>query len=101
MTSLCNQFLQGYASNRFETLQRCYKRIEDVHVTFLQTKKYFLTNYSIFDLNNFEVRFLNGLASLCNQLLSGCSSIQFEISHRYYKRIEVMHVTFSRRKNNF
>ena len=38
VSSLCNQLLPGFSSNQFETLQRCYKHIEDVHVT-LQTIK--------------------------------------------------------------
>ena len=31
--SLCNQLLPEFWSNQFETLHRCYKDIEDVHVT--------------------------------------------------------------------
>ena len=34
VASLCNQLLPEFASNQFETLYRCYKHIEDVHVTF-------------------------------------------------------------------
>ena len=34
VASLCNQLLPEFSSNQFETLQRCYKHIEDVHVTF-------------------------------------------------------------------
>ena len=34
VASLCNQLLPKYASNQFETLHRCNKHIEDVHVTF-------------------------------------------------------------------
>ena len=33
VASLCNQLLPDFSSNRFETLPRCYKHIEDVHVT--------------------------------------------------------------------
>ena len=34
VASLCNQLLPEFSSNQFETLHRCYKHIEDVHVTF-------------------------------------------------------------------
>ena len=34
VASLCNQFLPEFSRNQFETLHRCYKHIEDVHVTF-------------------------------------------------------------------
>ena len=44
VASFCNQLLPEYSSNQFETLRRCYKHIEDVHVTFnRQEKKQFLT----------------------------------------------------------
>ena len=33
VASLCNQLLPEFSSNPFETLRRCYKHIEDVHVT--------------------------------------------------------------------
>ena len=33
VASLCNQLLPEFSSNQFETLHRCYKHIEDVHVT--------------------------------------------------------------------
>ena len=39
VASLCNQLLSEYSGNQFETLHRCYKHIEDVHVTFC-TQKY-------------------------------------------------------------
>ena len=32
VASLCNQLLPGFASNQFETLHRCYKHNEDVHM---------------------------------------------------------------------
>ena len=38
---------------------------------------------------------------MCNQVLSGFSSDQFETLHRYYKHIEDVHVVFSRQENNF
>ena len=34
VTSLCKSLLPEFSSNQFETLHRCYKHIEDVHVTF-------------------------------------------------------------------
>ena len=34
VASLCNQLLLEYSGNQFETVHRCYKPIEDVHVTF-------------------------------------------------------------------
>ena len=38
VASLCNQLLPEFSSNQFETLHRCYKHIEDVHVTFAGKK---------------------------------------------------------------
>ena len=51
--------------------------------------------------DNFEVSLQHTVASLCNQHLPGISSNQFETSHRYYKHIEDVHVTFSKQENNF
>ena len=34
VASLCNQLLSEFSGNQFETLHRCYKHIDDVHVTF-------------------------------------------------------------------
>ena len=34
LSSLCSQPLPEFSSNQFETLHRCYKHIEDVHVSF-------------------------------------------------------------------
>ena len=34
VASLCNQLLPEFSSNQFETFHRCYRHIEDVHVTF-------------------------------------------------------------------
>ena len=33
VASLCNQLLPEFSSNQFETLHRCHKHTEDVHVT--------------------------------------------------------------------
>ena len=41
VSSLCNQLLQEFSSNQFETLQGCYKHIEDVHVTFSRQENNF------------------------------------------------------------
>ena len=54
---LCKQLLSEFSGNQFETLHRCYKHIENVHVTFCRQKTNFLQNYDIFDLDIFEVRF--------------------------------------------
>ena len=39
--SLCNQLLKEFSSNQFETFNRCYKRIEDEHVTFCRQEIHF------------------------------------------------------------
>ena len=41
VASLCNQLLPEFSSNQFETLHRCYKHIEDVHVTFSRQENNF------------------------------------------------------------
>ena len=38
VASLCNQLLPEFSSNQFETLHRCNKHIEDMHVTFSRRK---------------------------------------------------------------
>ena len=38
VASLCNQLLPEFSSSQFETFHRCYKHIEDVHVTFNKKK---------------------------------------------------------------
>ena len=82
-------------------IHRCYKHIEDVHVTFSRQENHFWQNYGILDLDNFQVRLQYWVASLYNQLLPQYSSNQFETLHRCYKRIEDVHVTFSRQENHF
>ena len=107
VASLFNQLLYSlyffllpeFSSNQFETFHRCYKDIEDVHVTFSRHENNFWQNYGILDLDNFQVRLQYGVA--CNQLLPEFSSNQFETLHRCYKHIEDVHVTFRRQKNNF
>ena len=99
--SLCNQLLPEFSSKQFETLHRCCKHIEDVHVTFIRQENNFWQNYDILDLDNFQVRLQYWVESLCNQLLPEFSSKQFETFHRCYKHIEDVHVTFNRQENNF
>ena len=41
IASLCNQRLPGFASNQFETLHRCYKHNEDVHMIFIKQENNF------------------------------------------------------------
>ena len=101
VASLCNHLLQEFSGNQFETLHKCYKHIEDVHVTFSRQENNFSHNYGILDLYNFQVRLQYGVASLCNQLIPEFSSSQFETLYRCYKHIEHVHVTFSRQENNF
>ena len=92
---------QGYFLKFCETLHRCYKHIEDVHVTFSRQENNFWQNYGILDLDNFQVRLQYWVTSLCNQLLPAFSSNQFETLHRCYKHIEDVHVTFCRQENHF
>ena len=115
VASLCNQLLPGFASNQFETLHRCYKHNENVHMIFSKEKNNFWQNYGILDLDNFQVRhqywvaslcnqqvrLQYWVASLCNQLLPEFSSNQFVTLHRCYKHIEDVYVTFSRQENYF
>ena len=85
VASLCIQTLPEFSSNQFETLHRCHKHIEDVHVTLCRQENNFLQNYGIFDVDNFEIRFQLGGARLCNRVLSEFSSIQFDTLGRYNK----------------
>ena len=39
VASLCMQLLPEFLSNQFETLRRCYKHIENMHMTFCRQKK--------------------------------------------------------------
>ena len=94
---MCNQLLLQFSVDHFETMHTCCGYIEDVHVNFCRRKN----NFFIFDLDNFQVRLQYWVASLCNQLLPGFASNQFETLHRCYKYIEDVHVTFSRQENHF
>ena len=60
-----------------------------------------MTKLRHLDLDKFNVSLQHRAASLCNQLLSGFSSNQFETLHRCYKHIENVHMTFCRQENNF
>ena len=70
-------------------------------MTLSRQEKYFLKNYGILDLDNFEVRLQYGVANLCNQHLPEFLSNQFETLHRCHKHIENVLVTFSRQENHF
>ena len=39
--TLCNQLLPEVSSNKLQTLHRCYKHIEDMHLTFCRPENYF------------------------------------------------------------
>ena len=41
VASLCNQLLPEFSNNQFEALHRCYKHIENVHVTFTRQENNF------------------------------------------------------------
>ena len=53
VASLCNQFLPEFSGNQFETLQRCYKHTEDVHVTLRRQENDFLIKLRYFGLRQF------------------------------------------------
>ena len=63
-------------------MHNCCGYIEDVHVDFCRRKNNFdkITAFSTED--NFEVSLHRRVASLCNQLLPGFASNQFETFHR-------------------
>ena len=52
-------------------------------------------------MHNFEVSLKRGVASLCNQLLPGFASNQFETLHRCYKHNENVNMILSKQENNF
>ena len=41
VASLCNQLLPEFSSNQFATLHKCYKHIENMHVTLSRQEKNF------------------------------------------------------------
>ena len=97
--SLCNKLLQ-FSVDYFETMHTC-GYIEDVHVNFCGQKNDFWQNYSILDLDDFQVRLQYWVSCLCDQLLPGFACNQFETLHRCYKHIEDMHMIFGKQENNF
>ena len=98
---MCNELVLQFSVDHFETMHTCCGYIEGVHVNFCGLKNNFCQNYSIFDLDNFQVSLQHKVAGLCNHLLPGFSSNQFETSHRCYKHIEDLHVTLAGKKLNF
>ena len=74
--------------DHFETMHTCCGYIEDMYVNFA-------------DKDNFEVSLQRRVASLCNRLLPGFASNQFETLHRYYKHNEDVHMIFSKQENHF
>ena len=98
VSGLCNHLLLGFSSNHFETLHRCYMHIEDVHVNVCKQKKKFLTKLRHFRVRQFGGYLHHRVASVCNPLLPGFSSNQFETLNRCYKHIEEVHVFFCRRE---
>ena len=48
VASLYNQLLPEFSSNQFETFHRCYKHIEDVHVTFCWQENNFFDKITAF-----------------------------------------------------
>ena len=57
VASLCNQLLLEFFSNQFETLDRCYKHIEDVHVTFSRQENNFDKTTAFWTLTIFRLGF--------------------------------------------
>ena len=51
--------------------------------------------------DNFEVSLQRRVASLCNQLLPGFASNQFETLYRYYKHNEDVHMILASKKISF
>ena len=86
--------------DHFETMRTKYGYIEDVHVNFCRRKKIFLTKLQHFQLKTI-LRLAFNIASLCNQLLPGFASNQFETLHRCYKHNENVQMIFSKQENNF
>ena len=94
--NLCNQLLLQLSKDHFETMHTCCEYIEDIYVNFCRRKNNIWQNYGIFDLS-----LQRRVASLCNQLLPGFASNQFETLHRCYKHNEDVHMIFSMKENNF
>ena len=89
--------------DHFETMHTCWGYIENLHVNFCRPK-IILTKLQHFRLKTilrlaFNVGYI--VASLCNQILSGFASNQFEALHRCYKHNEDVHVIFSKQERHF
>ena len=67
-----------------ETMHTCCGYIEDVHVVLLMKKIMFDKITAFSNLDNFEVSLQRRVASLCNRLLPGFASNQFENLHKCY-----------------
>ena len=82
-------------------MHTCCGYTEDVHVNFAEEKIFFdkITAFSTYD--NFEVSLHRMIASLCNQLLPGFASNQFQTLHRCYKQNNDVHMIFSNQNNHF
>ena len=87
--------------DHFETMHTCCGYIEEVHVNFSGRKKIFDKITAVFDLRNFQVGLQRRVASLCNQLLPGFASNQFETLDRCYKHYENVHVNLASKKIMF
>ena len=85
--------------DHFETMNTCSGYTEDVHVNFCRQKQNFFDKIMAF--LTWTILRLAFSIGLCNQLLLGFSSNQFETMYRCYKYIEDVHVTFSKKENNF
>ena len=60
-----------------------YMHIEVVLVIFSRQENNYGQNYGILDLDDFQAKFQYEVVRLCNQLLSGFSSIHFETLSTY------------------
>ena len=88
--------------DHFETMHTCCGYIEDVHVNFCRRKKIIFDKITAFSTSdNFEVSLQRKVASLCNQLLPGFASNQFETLHCFFKYNKDVHLIFSKQENNF
>ena len=96
---MCNQVLLQFLIVHFETMRTCCGYIEDVHMNFCrQKKKKKFDKITAFSTRQFQVSLQRRVASLCNQLLPGFASNQFETLHICYKHIEDVHVILASKK---
>ena len=95
-----NQLLQEFSSNQFETLDICYKYIEDVHVTYWRWKKQLLTKSRHFGLSQiwgYAVILDSNSPRIFKQSMRNYA----EMFQRCFKHTEDTHVTFLRKKQYF